>query len=77
MKLSIAKTIRIISVIASCIACVGMIWCTNTGNTTGVYVCMGACLVFFLTNMIATARENAKSLEAMQEEQQKEEHHAV
>lgn len=67
-----ARIIRIIAVIASCCACAGMIWCSSAGNETGVYICMGICFVGFLTNMIATARENAKKLEAAQAEQEKE-----
>ena len=66
------KIIRILSVILSCACCAGMIICTKLDSQTGVYVCMAGCFVGFLGNMLATARENQKTIESNLEQEQTE-----
>ena len=61
-----AKILRIIAVIMSCGFCAGLIWCSSVRNQMGIYVCIGGCVAGFLMNMIVTAHENAKELEAQQ-----------
>ena len=67
-----AKILRILAVLTSCGFCAGLIWCSNIQNQTGIYVCIGGCLLGFLANMMVTAHENAKELEAQQKQAEEE-----
>ena len=66
------KIIRTIAVIASCAFCAGLIWFSNTQNQTAIYFCIGGCCVSFLLNMMVTAHENTRRLEALQKQQEAE-----
>ena len=58
-----ARIVKIISTLASCAFCIGMIVCTNAGSQMGVYVCIAGCFLSFLVSMIATAQINKKIVE--------------
>ena len=64
------RMIRIIATVFSCLTCAAMIYFSSTGNSDAIYTCLILCIVSFFVNMIVTARENAKKLEAMQKEQE-------
>ena len=58
-----ARIIKIISTLASCAFCIGMIACTKLESQMGVYVCIAGCFLSFLISMIATAQINKKIVE--------------
>ena len=64
------QIIRIIATIFSCLTCAAMIYFSSTGNSDAIYTCLMLCIASFFVNMIVSARENAKKLEAMQKEQE-------
>jgi len=64
------KILRIIATIFSCCCCAAMIYFSSKGNSDAIYTCLILCIVSFFVNMLVTARENAKKLEAMQKAQE-------
>ena len=64
------RIIRIIATIFSCLTCAAMIYFSSAGNSDAIYTCLILCIISFFVNMVVTARENAKKLEAMQKEQE-------
>ncbi|MBR3973159.1 MAG: hypothetical protein IKJ99_04320 [Oscillospiraceae bacterium] len=65
-----ARILRIIATLFSCGSCAAMIYFSSRNNADAVYTCLILCIVSFFVNMIITARENAKKLEALQKEQE-------
>ena len=66
------RILRIIAVLFSCGSCAGMIYFSSQGNNDAVYTCILLCIVGFFTNLVVTAHENAKKLEALQKQQEAE-----
>ena len=66
------RFLRILAVLTSCGFCAGLIWASSVQNQTAVYVCIGGCLLGFLANMMVTAHENARELEAQQKQAEEE-----
>jgi len=64
------RIFRIIATIFSCCCCAAMIYFSSTGNSDAIYTCLILCIVSFFVNMLVTAHENAKKLEAMQKAQE-------
>ena len=67
-----ARIVKIISTLASCAFCIGMIICTKLESQIGVYVCIAGCFLSFLVSMCATAQENKKIVEANLKQEPKE-----
>jgi len=70
MNFSITKLLRIIAVLFSCVSCAAMIWFSNQGNNDAVYTCIILCIVGFFANMLLTAHENVKKVEALRKAQE-------
>ena len=65
-----SRILRIVATLFSFGTCAALIYFSSRNNTDAVYTCLILCIVSFFVNMIITARENAKKLEAMQKEQE-------
>ena len=72
MNFSITKLFRIIAVLFSCGSCAGMIYFSSQGNNDAVYTCIILCVVGFFANIVISAHENAKALEAQVKQQEAE-----